>query len=162
MLFFSILAGISPFLVAALEDKFKISFLTSRINFGGFEFQVGGNDCEIIIHDVRYYFFLAHQLFRFFLQTSYCLYLDLYWKKWLYGFPELFVATNTFDINISKIFFFGLAEQFNTKIPLILIIVPLFIRPFSVEIIFEPGSTLYRFSEKFSCKVIVVKTQNFF
>ena len=29
MLFFSILAGISPFLVAFLEDKFNISFVTS-------------------------------------------------------------------------------------------------------------------------------------
>ena len=30
MLFFSILAGISPFMVAYLEERFKISFLTSN------------------------------------------------------------------------------------------------------------------------------------
>ena len=35
MLFFSILAGISPFLVAFLEDKFKISWSSvSIVNFG--------------------------------------------------------------------------------------------------------------------------------
>ena len=119
MLFFSILAGISPFLVAFLEDKFKISFLTSSsltlLNFkldlewnfanlilwtlswfwkvsiilSGFALGsiLGGNVCEIIIHDVCHYFFLAYYFVDFYKNHIDRIYTFI-GKEWFFGFPD--------------------------------------------------------------------------
>ena len=48
------------------------------------------------------------------------------------------------------------------KIPLLITIVPVFIRTLFVKIIFEPGPKHYRFSERFSHKGIILKTENFY
>ena len=59
-------------------------------------------------------------------------------KKQLYRFLKFFAVGNTFHTNIIEIFYLGLAEQFNTKIPLFFIIIQDFIRPFFDEIKFKP------------------------
>ena len=50
--------------------------------------------------------------------------------NWFYSFPEFLVFKYIFDFNINKIFFFRLVGKFNTKIPLLFINIPVFIRPF--------------------------------
>ena len=67
-------------------------------------------------------------------------------KKWFYGFLEFFVVRNTFVINITRKFFFGLAEYFDTKIPLLLIIIPVFIRSFFLlKLFLSPDLSIMNF-----------------
>ena len=145
-------------LLEGIYYTFQILF---GINFRGFEFQASGNVCEIITYDVCQYCFLTYYLVVFCKHHIVCIQTFIR-KKWFYGFPDFFVVKNTFDINITELFFFGLAEQFNIKVPLHLIIVPVFIRPLFVEIIFESGCKHYRFSQRFRDKGIAVKAQNFY
>ena len=88
---------------------------------------MGANVCEIIILDVCYYFFLVYY-FVVLYKHHIVRILHFIGKEWFYGFPEFFGVRNTFDI-FFEIFLFGLAECFNTKIPLFLIVVPVFVRP---------------------------------
>ena len=138
------LDGVSPFLVAFLEDKF----------------QRAGNVFEIIIHDVCYYFFLAYNFVVLYKRCNICTQ-NFIGKKWFHGFPDFLVARNTFDTNITK--YFPLVWRSNSaqKSLLLLIIIPVLIRPFSLDITFEPRSKYHCFSERFSHKQTVLKTYNF-
>ena len=125
------------------------------INFGEFEFQVGGN-VSLNNYSGCLLLFLPHVLFCCFLQASYYSHFGKNeTKQEKNGFTVFhnFLLSEILLTLISQKYF---SLVFNITITLLLIIVPVFIGPFFV------GSKHYRFSERFSHKAIVVKTQNFY
>ena len=86
-----------------LQGIYYIFQICFGINFYGFEFQVGGNGCKIIIYDVSCYLFLAHYFIFYYKHYIVHVYIFI-GKKWFYGYREFLVVRNTFDINNTKMF----------------------------------------------------------
>ena len=71
-----------------------------------------------------------------------------------------FVVRNTFDVNVTKIFLVWWSNL-TQEISLLFIIIPVFNRPFFVEIVFESGSNIIAFLRDLVVKALLLKRRTF-
>ena len=110
MLFFSILAGISPFLVAFLEDKFKISFLTSSsLTLLNFKLDLEWKFANFILWKILWFWKVSIILSRFALgSVLVCLSFNwvIMFVKWVFMMFAIISFSRTISLFSSSIIVF--------------------------------------------------------